>query len=31
MAGRHGVALILRKPVAIGVTPEIIVDPHSFR
>jgi hypothetical protein len=30
VAGRPGVAFTLKKPVALGVTPEIIVNPHTY-
>ena len=31
VAGRHGVAFTLKKPVALGVTPEIIVNPRTYQ
>jgi len=31
VAGRHGVAFMPGKPVALGATPEIIVNPHTYR
>ena len=31
VAGRHGVAFTLKTPVALGVTPEIIINPRTYQ